>query len=208
MTHAAGLRSDRTLLEARFTSIRSGTIIGVAQRILRRPHRYQSAQILPSMNAMDEVIGAPYFTDPRAVGLHHRPREAGTSLPALQSKASALLRQQFATLKTFTDHVRKRFSPHPCGATPRRRHPEHAGRLQGQLKRCNGLPRGPLVACANIATATGARMAAARNFRARALGAAQPNCAPAPDEAFFCRYRLLLASPSYLGAHACWRSPF
>ena len=81
------------------------TIVGVApkgfygDRIDTNPPKY----FLP-MNSMDTVIGAPYFTDPDTQWAYIIGRvKPGTSLPALQAKASALLKQQFAPLKTFTD---------------------------------------------------------------------------------------------------------
>jgi len=81
------------------------TIIGVApkgfygDRIDTNPPKYY----LP-MNSMDAVIGAPYFTDPETEWAYLIGRvKPGTSLPALQAKASALLKQQFTPLKTFTD---------------------------------------------------------------------------------------------------------
>src|SRR5258708_10295265 len=88
-----------------FINTKPATIIGVApkgfygDRIDTNPPKY----FLP-MNSMDVAIGAPYFTDPDAqwayiIGLV----KAGTSLPPLQAKASELLKQQFAPLKTFTD---------------------------------------------------------------------------------------------------------
>jgi len=56
------------------------------------------------MNAMDEVIGASFFTDPNKQWAYLIGRiKPGTSLPALQAKTSALLKAQLATLKTFTD---------------------------------------------------------------------------------------------------------
>ena len=57
-----------------------------------------------SMNAMDEVIGASFFTDPGKQWAYIIGRvKPRTSLPALQAKASALLKHQLATLKTFSD---------------------------------------------------------------------------------------------------------
>ena len=81
------------------------TIIGIApkgfygDRIDTNPPSY----FLP-MHAMDAVIGASFFTDPdkRWAYIIGRVRP-GTSLPALQAKASALLRQQFAGLNSFAD---------------------------------------------------------------------------------------------------------
>ncbi len=56
------------------------------------------------MNSMDPVIGAPYFNDPDTQWAYIIGRaKPGTSVATLQAKASALLKQQFASLKTFTD---------------------------------------------------------------------------------------------------------
>ncbi len=81
------------------------TIIGVApkgfygDRIDTNPPKY----FLP-MNSMDAVIGAPYFNDPDTQWAYIIGRvRPGTSLPALQAKASALLKQQFAPSKNFSD---------------------------------------------------------------------------------------------------------
>ncbi len=89
------------------------TIIGVApkgfygDRIDANPPKY----FLP-MNAMDAVIGAPYFTDPNENWAYMIGRiKPGTSLPALQAKASTLLKQQLATLKTYTDPRAKQVLP-------------------------------------------------------------------------------------------------
>jgi predicted permease len=97
-----------------YINTKPATIIGVApkgfygDRIDTNPPKYY----LP-MNAMDQVIGAPYFTDPEEQWAYIIGRvKPGTSLPALQSKASALLKQQFATLKTFTDQRAQKVLPH------------------------------------------------------------------------------------------------
>src|SRR5579863_2966957 len=89
------------------------TVIGVApkgfygDRIDTNPPKY----FLP-MNTMDEVIGAPYFTDPDSQWAYIIGRvKPGTSKPALQAKASTLLRQQFAPLKTFSDQRAKKVLP-------------------------------------------------------------------------------------------------
>ncbi|HEX5233971.1 MAG TPA: ABC transporter permease [Silvibacterium sp.] len=89
------------------------TIIGVApkgfygDRIDTNPPKY----FLP-MNSMDEIIGAPYFTDPDAQWAYIIGRiKPGTSLPALQARATTLLKQQFAPLKTFTDTRAKQVLP-------------------------------------------------------------------------------------------------
>ncbi len=88
-----------------YINTKPATIIGIApkgfygDRIDTNPPKY----FLP-MNAMDPVIGAPYFNEPDTQWAYIIGRvKPGTSLPALQAKASALLKQQFATLKTFTD---------------------------------------------------------------------------------------------------------
>jgi predicted permease len=88
-----------------FFNTKAATIIGIApkgfygDRIDTNPPKY----FLP-MNSMDAVIGAPYFTDPDSEWAYIIGRvKPGTSLPALQAKASALLKQQFTPLKTFTD---------------------------------------------------------------------------------------------------------
>ena len=89
------------------------TIIGIAprgfygDRIDTNPPKY----FLP-MNAMDAVIGAPYFNDPDTQWAYVIGRiRPGTSLPALQAKISTLLRQHYATLKTFTDQRAQRVLP-------------------------------------------------------------------------------------------------
>ncbi len=88
-----------------YINTKPATIIGVApkgfygDRIDTNPPKYY----LP-MNSMDPVIGAPYFNDPDTQWAYIIGRiKPGTSLPALQAKASALLKQQYAPLKTFTD---------------------------------------------------------------------------------------------------------
>lgn len=89
------------------------TIIGIApkgfygDRIDTNPPKY----FLP-MNTMDAVIGAPYFNDPDVAWAYIIGRvRPGTSVPALQAKASGLLKQQFAPLKTFTDERAKKVLP-------------------------------------------------------------------------------------------------
>ena len=89
------------------------TVIGVApkgfygDRIDTNPPKY----FLP-MNAMNGVIDAWFVTDPGKQWAYIIGRvKPGTSLPALQAKASALLKQQFATLKTFTDPRAQKFLP-------------------------------------------------------------------------------------------------
>ncbi len=76
-----------------------------AQGILRRPHRHQSAQVLPS-HECDGCKSSAHRTSPipsKQWAYIIGRVKPGTSLPALQDKASALLKQQLATLKTFTD---------------------------------------------------------------------------------------------------------
>lgn len=88
-----------------YINTKPALIIGVApkgfygDRIDTNPPKF----FLP-MNLMDAVIGAPYFNDPDTQWAYIIGRiKRGTSLPALQARTSALLKQQFATLKTFTD---------------------------------------------------------------------------------------------------------
>ena len=96
-----------------YINTKPATIIGVApkgfygDRIDTNPPKY----FLP-MNAMDNVSGAPYFKDPDVQWAYIIGRiRPGTSLPALQAKASALLKQEFAPLKTFTDQRAKNVLP-------------------------------------------------------------------------------------------------
>jgi macrolide transport system ATP-binding/permease protein len=96
-----------------YVNTKPATIIGVApkgfygDRIDTNPPKY----FLP-MNAMDEIVGAHYFYDPEAEWAYIIGRvRPGTSIPALQAKASALLKQQFASLKTFTDPRAKKALP-------------------------------------------------------------------------------------------------
>ena len=96
-----------------YINTKPATIIGIAprefygDRIDTNPPKY----FLP-MNSMDAVIGAPYFTDPDTEWAYLIGRvKPGTSLPALQAKASVLLKQQFAPLKIFTDPRAKRVLP-------------------------------------------------------------------------------------------------
>ena len=96
-----------------YINTKPATIIGIAprefygDRIDTNPPKY----FLP-MNAMDRVIGAPYFNDPDTQWAYIIGRvRSGTSLPSLQAKASELLKQQFAPLKTFTDGRAKKVLP-------------------------------------------------------------------------------------------------
>jgi predicted permease len=97
-----------------YINTRPATIIGIApkgfygDRIATNPPKY----FLP-MNTMDGVIGAPYFNDPDTQWAYIIGRvKPGTALPALQAKASALLKQQYAPLKTFTDQRALKVLPH------------------------------------------------------------------------------------------------
>ena len=96
-----------------YINTKPATVIGVApkgfygDRIDTNPPKY----FLP-MNSMDEVSGAPYFTDPDVQWAYIIGRiKPGTSVPALQTKASELLKQQFAPLKTFTEERAKKVLP-------------------------------------------------------------------------------------------------
>src|SRR6516225_6500782 len=103
----------RVVGSAFYVNTKPATIIGVApkgfygDRIDTNPPKY----FLP-MNSMDGVAGAPYFTDPDTSWAYIIGRvKPGTSLPALQAKASTLLKQQFAPLKTFTDQRAQKVLP-------------------------------------------------------------------------------------------------
>src|SRR6202050_3323497 len=86
------------------------TIIGVApkgfygDRLSSQPPKYY----LP-LESIDTIIGAPYLHDPEVEWAYIIGRiKPGASLPALQAKASALLRQQFSTLKMFQTERNKK----------------------------------------------------------------------------------------------------
>ncbi len=86
------------------------TIIGVApkgfygDRLSSQPPKYY----LP-LESMDTIIGAPYLHDPEVEWAYIIGRiKPGVSLPALQAKASTLLRQQFSTLKMFQTERNKK----------------------------------------------------------------------------------------------------
>src|SRR5215469_11822803 len=96
-----------------YINTKPATIIGVApkgfygDRLDTNPPKY----FLP-MNSMDQVIGAPYFTDPDTQWAYIIGRvKPGISLPALQAKAGTLLKQQFEPLKTFTDQRARQALP-------------------------------------------------------------------------------------------------
>ena len=89
---------------------RSVTIIGIApkgfygDRLSNNPPKFY----LP-LESMDPVIGAPYERDPETSWAYVIGRvKPGVSLPALEQKTSALLRQQFAALKLFRDQKNKK----------------------------------------------------------------------------------------------------
>jgi macrolide transport system ATP-binding/permease protein len=96
-----------------YINTKPAIIIGVTpkgfygDRIDTNPPKY----FLP-MNSMDSVIGAPYFTDPDTEWAYIIGRiKPGTSVTTLQAKASVLLKQQFAPLKTFTDQRAQKVLP-------------------------------------------------------------------------------------------------
>jgi macrolide transport system ATP-binding/permease protein len=96
-----------------YINTKPAIIIGVApkgfygDRIDTNPPKY----FLP-MNSMDPVIGAPYFNDPDIQWAYIIGRiKPGASLATLQAKASTLLKQQFAPLKTFTDQRAQKVLP-------------------------------------------------------------------------------------------------
>ena len=139
-----------------YINTKAAMVIGVApkgfygDRIDTNPPKY----FLP-MYTMDEVIGAPYFNDPDAQWAYIIGRvKPGTSLPALQDKTGALLKQQFATLKTFTDPRAKAALPNthvvltPGGGGIQNMQDDYKDHLK-LLQWIAGLVL--LVACANIA---------------------------------------------------------
>lgn len=96
-----------------YINTKAATIIGVApkgfygDRIDTNPPKY----FLP-MNTMDFVSGAPYFTDPDVQWAYIIGRvKPGTSITSLQVKASTLLKQEFAPLRTFSDERAKKVLP-------------------------------------------------------------------------------------------------
>src|SRR6204780_5848844 len=96
-----------------YINTKPATIIGVApkgfygDRIDTNPPKY----FLP-MNTMDAVIGATYSNDPDSQWAYIIGRiKPRTSLPALQAKASTLLKQEYAPLKTFTDQRAQKVLP-------------------------------------------------------------------------------------------------
>jgi predicted permease len=106
--------SDKSVVGSAFyINTKPATIIGVAprgfygDRVDTNPPKY----FLP-MNAMDAVIGAPYFSDPDTQWAYIIGRvKPGTNLTALQTKASELLKREFAPLKTFSDQRAQKVLP-------------------------------------------------------------------------------------------------
>jgi macrolide transport system ATP-binding/permease protein len=88
-------------------------IIGIAprgfygDRLDTNPPKYY----LP-MQAMDSVIGAPYYNNPETEWAYIIGRaKPGTSLLSLQAKASTLLKQQFTGFKLFSTERAKQYLP-------------------------------------------------------------------------------------------------
>jgi predicted permease len=139
-----------------YINTKPATIIGVApkgfygDRVDTNPPKY----FVP-MNSMDRVIGAPYFNDADTQWAYIIGRvKPGASLAALQAKASALLKQQYAPLKTFTDQRAQKALPRthvvltPAGGGIRNMQDGYKDHLK-LLQWIAALVL--LVACANIA---------------------------------------------------------
>lgn len=103
---------DRSVIGSTFyVNTKPVTIIGIApkgfygDRLDTNPPKYY----LP-MQAMDPVIGAPYFNDPEVEWAYVIGRvKPGTSLPTLQAKVSTLLKQQFSGFKMFSTERSKTY---------------------------------------------------------------------------------------------------
>jgi macrolide transport system ATP-binding/permease protein len=103
---------DRSVIGSTFyMNTKPVTIIGIApkgfygDRLDTNPPKYY----VP-MQAMDPVSGAPYFNDREAQWAYIIGRvKPGTSLPTLQAKASTLLKQENASLKTFSSDRAKTY---------------------------------------------------------------------------------------------------
>jgi len=188
------------------------TIIGVApkgfygDRIDTNPPSF----FFP-MNAMDEVIGASFFTDPNKQWAYLIGRvKPGTSLPALQAKTSALLKAQLATLKTFTDPRAQKVLPlahvvlTPGGGGIQNMQEGYKDRLN-LLQWIAALVL--LVACANIANLLLVRgMSRHAEFSIRSALGAQPGRLVRQllqeSVVLSCMGGMLGLAVSYLGAHA------
>src|SRR5271154_2538479 len=195
-----------------FINTKPVTIIGVApkgfygDRLDTNPPKY----FLP-MYSMDTVIGAPYFNDPDTQWAYIIGRvKPGTSLPALQDKASALLKQEFAPLKTFTDQRAKAALPRthvvlsPGGGGIQNMQEGYKDHLK-LLQWIAAL--GLLGACANIANLLLVRgMGRRAEFSIRsALGAQRSRLVRQllqESVVLSCMGGLLGLAVSYLGAHA------
>jgi len=103
--------ADLSVIGATFwINTKAVTIIGIApkgfygDRLSTQPPKYY----LP-LESMDTIIGAPYLHDPEVEWAYIIGRiKPDVSLPALQAKTSALLRQQFSTLKMFQSERNKK----------------------------------------------------------------------------------------------------
>src|SRR3984885_15870577 len=96
-----------------YINTKPATIIGIApkgfygDRLDTNPPKYY----LP-MQAMDPVIGAPYFNDREVEWAYIIGRvKPGTSVPGLQAKASTLLKQQFTDFKLFKSERAQTYLP-------------------------------------------------------------------------------------------------
>jgi macrolide transport system ATP-binding/permease protein len=163
------------------------------------------------MNAMDPIIGAPYFNDPDTQWAYIIGRvKPGTSIPALQAKASGLLRQTFAPLKTFTEPRAQKVLPNthvvltPGGGGIQNMQDDYKDHLK-LLQWIAALVL--LVACANIANlllVRGMSRRAELSIRA-ALGAQRSRIVRQllTESVFLSGMGGLLGlAISYLGAHA------
>ncbi|UWZ83944.1 ABC transporter permease [Occallatibacter riparius] len=163
------------------------------------------------MHAMDALIGASFFTDPNKQWAYIIGRvKPGTSLPALQANASALLKHQLATLQMFTDPRAQKVLPlahvvlTPGGGGIQNMQNGYKDRLK-LLQWIAVLVL--LVACANIANLLLVRgMSRHAEFSLRsALGAQRTRLVRQllqESIVLSCMGGLLGLAISYLGAHA------